>query len=300
METNKKLYNIDPDKTTITVPTRRVAQKDGSTKFVKEVQIRCLFKAETLQNVIGGGRLLTLADPDKMSDKSLLPYYVIVDGKEKDLETLEIQPNKTSSTQQLKEKLTLKQQRQQLNAAQSALQKCYKSCKFGDCNKQGECVCRAGYTGTNCDQKHKIGKLDKFKQKVLEKAASTKSKKSSSPDYDEDYDYDDDEDMLEQIHFDGVKNTQKQYSSTSSSSQESGTKTYTYGWFDIFLLFLLLLGIALIFYQNLWSGRFCRKKIAKKLKFEEEDDPEDKAIIKEELDLHSPQFDVSRSLSLNR
>lgn len=41
----------------------------------------------------------------------------------------------------------------------------------------------------------------------------------------------------------------------------------------------------MIFYQKLWDGRLCRKKLYKKLKFdEEEQEKEDNPIIKEEMD----------------
>lgn len=127
MNSNKVLYNMDPDKVSVSVPVRKVQQKDGLQKMVKEIEIRCFFKSNTLSNVIGGGRLLTIADQDKISDKSMTPYYVIVDGEDPDLENVDIKPNRTSSTRQVKEKLSLKQQRKDITKNINKLDQCYKS-----------------------------------------------------------------------------------------------------------------------------------------------------------------------------
>lgn len=120
-------------------------------------------------------------------------------------------------------------------------------------------------------------------------AAKPKSTKSTSrinnyEEDDENYDWDDD-DRLDSIQATKVYGVQGYVDSPKPTTQESKAQSI-YGWFDYFLLLLLILGIALIFYQNLWDGRFCRKKLKKKLKYDDEDpnDQEDKAIIKEEFD----------------
>ena len=143
MMTNKKLYNISPDKVTLSVPVRKVQKKNGLEKIVKEVRIRCIFKADTIKNVIGGGRILTVANSDLFSDISLVPYYIIVDGEDENdqMDEVQVQQNKTeTSQQQVKDKLTLKQQRQERSKSISKLTKCSQNCQNGDCNKYGKCV----------------------------------------------------------------------------------------------------------------------------------------------------------------
>jgi len=303
LNTNKRLYVIEPDKTFVVVPTRKEIKNKGNqpisnslVTYVGEIEVRCLFKAETLKNVIGTGRLLTLAFPEKMSDKSLVPYYVIVEGMTDKMKDMEITPNKTSSTQQVKEKLTLKQQREEMHKSLGAIQACYKTCKFGDCNRTGKCICKQGYTGVNCDQRHKIGKLDQVKQQNLDRVNSgTKKITSQSSTTDDDEDYDDEDLIFETI----LPSTEAQKGLTNNEKpSESREKSSSFGWFDFFLLFCLLMGIALIFYQNLWSGRFCRKKIYKKLKYDDEEDgerdEEDKAIITEELSFLGEEVELPR------
>ena len=292
MATNKKLYNIDPDRISVAIPSRKVSKTDGSQKFFKEVRVRCFFKEETISNVIGGGKILTLANPEKMSDKSFVPYYVIVAGSEPGLNNVEVQPNKTSTNQQqVKDKLTLKQQRQQRSEAISMVNKCKESCKHGDCSKTGACICRRGWMGVNCETKKKFGKFDKIKQKDLIQAKKSSKRTTPEDSTDEDFDYDDDEGMLDEIkvRIPGSKNSQSQ------SSSSPKVEKYQYGWFDVLLLMLLLFGIALVFYQNLWSGRFCRKKFYKKLKFEDEDEEkEDYPVIHEEMELVGESLEMPR------
>lgn len=127
MKTNKKLYNIKPDKMTLAVPTRKIEKKGGISKIVKELRIRCIFKADTIKNVIGKGRILTVADTDLFSDKSFVPYYIIVDGDGEDaqMDEVQIQTAKTkTSQQQVKDKLTLKQKRTERSKSISKITQC--------------------------------------------------------------------------------------------------------------------------------------------------------------------------------
>ena len=171
---------------------------------------------------------------------------------------------------------------------QAKIQECSKTCKNGSCDKNGDCKCKLGFKGKNWDEKKAIGNFDKIREKAAKKAEV--KKKSAEPTTSEDsdsdeYNYDDDEDMLKEISYVTQTGSSSSSSRISSVADDSLPKKAKYSWFDMFLVFLLLLGIAIIFYQNLWSGRFWRKKFAKKLKFDDEDngDQADKAIIREEF-----------------
>ena len=117
-----------------------------------------------------------------------------------------------------------------------------------------------------------MGNFDKIRQKATQQAeVKKKSADSKSTEDPDEYNYDDDEDMLREIQYVTQTDSSSTQSKPSTIADESLPKRTKYSWFDMFLVFLLLLGIAVIFYQNLWSGRFCRKKFAKKLKYDEEE-----------------------------
>ena len=143
--------------------------------------------------------------------------------------------------------------------------------------------------------------MDKLAEKKLERVNNTKKITQGKPvqpivDEEDENDYDDDEDMLETIQTVETPKAEKLSNTDRKAKKDADSKPTGFSWFDYLLLFCLLFGIAIIFYQNLWSGRFCRKKIAKKLKYDEEDggDQEDKAIIKEELSFVGDQVEMPR------
>lgn len=156
VKNGKKLYKLEPDRTNVVTPSRTVQTTSGLEKFIKEIKIECFFKKSTLQDVIGANRIMTLDNPDMVSDISMMPYYVILDSKDKKIEDIDtgerkaiVNPEKTSSTQPVKEKLTLKQRRHKLTTTLDVIEACEEKCVNGDCNENGECVCRTGFYGTN-------------------------------------------------------------------------------------------------------------------------------------------------------
>ena len=105
---------------------------------LSNVKILCAFNTETLKNVIGGGKVLTLQDPDLISDRSFVPYYVILEGQEKPNENIDTSQAKNltetqsiKSTQKVKSKLDLKKEKQQLIEIQEKIKECTKTCKNG-------------------------------------------------------------------------------------------------------------------------------------------------------------------------
>lgn len=103
-----------------------------------DIKILCVFKSETLKNVIGGGKVLTLQNPDIISDRSFIPYYVILEGQEQAKENIDTTQAKNltetqsiKSTQKVKSKLDLKKEQKDIINTQSKIQECTKTCKNG-------------------------------------------------------------------------------------------------------------------------------------------------------------------------
>jgi hypothetical protein len=151
VKTKEKIYEISPDHTSVQFPQRKYETKDGIESMQREIKIVLFFK--NLRTLIGNGMIATLSDKERVTDTSFIPNYIVWDAQDSQEDQINAKQSRTVVENLKKNKYKQprqrsKQKKEKIGASIELLEDCYDNCKNGDCNDEGKCVCRPGFTGT--------------------------------------------------------------------------------------------------------------------------------------------------------